>query len=269
MKEIYSSLDGLLNLAIETAVDAGESIMNVYNEKTIGFESKPDTTPLTLADKIAHNTIESALLKTGLPVLSEEGIQYAWDERKLWVRYWLVDPLDGTKEFLKKNGEFTVNIALVEKGKPTLGVVFAPALGLLYYASEKGAYKTIVSGFSETGIEELEKCAQKLPFTEEKGKLVVVASRSHFNNETNDFINRFNKENKPLEMVQKGSSLKLCLIAEGSAHLYPRFGPTMEWDTAAGHAVLLNAGKQICSLPEGEPLKYNKEDLYNPSFYAF
>ncbi len=268
MKQDHFSVEELLVFAIDAAINAGRSIMEVYNETKIDYEIKSDLTPLTRADKKAHETIEGALKNSGLPVLSEEGIQYTWDEREHWTRFWLVDPLDGTKEFIKKNGEFTVNIALIENEKPIMGVVYAPVFGIMYHANDKGAFKTIVPELSETGIDELLSNSLKLPVTEIKEKMVVAGSRSHFNNETNDFILHFNRENKPVEMVHKGSSLKLCMVAEGTAHLYPRFGPTMEWDTAAGHAILLKSGKQIFSQPDNLPLKYNKKNLYNPSFYA-
>jgi len=239
---------------IDIALNAGQEIMNIYNSSDFGVEIKSDNSPLTLADKAAHEVIMEGLNKTEYPVLSEEGAKTPFEERKNWKRFWMVDPLDGTKEFIKKNGEFTVNIALIENGEPIFGVVYAPVLEVLYYGLKGGgAYK----------ISQGEKKEIKISIP--KDKLVVVASRSHLNGETSDYIQRVKEKYKTTKIISKGSSLKLVLVAEGKAHLYPRFAPTMEWDTAAGHAVVVAAGGYVTKT-DGSPLIYNKENLLNPYF---
>lgn len=232
---------------------AGQAILQVYRQEQIHVSAKADHSPLTEADLASHHLIVHGLkeLTPAIPVLSEEsgGIPYA--ERQDWRRFWLVDPLDGTKEFIQRNGQFTVNIALVEEGLPILGVVHAPVLDLTYTAAQKvGAYK------GETRL-----CTRPYP----EGSLKVVASRSHANPETEQFLNRLQTHYGPLEVSSLGSSLKFCLVAEGSAHLYPRFGPTMEWDTAAAQCVVEQAGGKVTDL-KGDPLRYNKPDLHNPPF---
>jgi 3'(2'), 5'-bisphosphate nucleotidase len=234
--------------------------MEIY-KKDFEVEFKADESPLTEADKAAHNIIEAGLRAldqkndTQIPVLSEEGKGIPYEERKGWEYFWLVDPVDGTKEFVKKNGEFTVNIALIHKDTPVLGVVYAPALGDTYSAKKgEGAFKN----------------GQALPLTKESEQSTynVVASRSHMSSETQDFIDSIETD-KPKEIVSIGSSLKLCMVAEGAASCYPRVGPTMEWDTGAAHAVVTEAGMTLqgYSIEDGYfPHLYNKENLLNGWF---
>ncbi len=249
----------LMQHIISTSINAGKAIMDIYDSADFGVEIKADNSPLTLADKAAHNVIMEGLSKTDYPVLSEEGVNIPYSERKRWERFWMVDPLDGTKEFIKKNGEFTVNIALIEKGEPVFGVVYAPVLQTLYYGVKgKGAFKARVE---EGVVGDI----TTLSVSQPGDILTVVASRSHLNDETLTFIDECKKTYKETDFVSVGSSLKLVLVAEGKAHLYPRYAPTMEWDTAAGHAVALAAGAKVSQVG-GSPLVYNKENLLNPYF---
>ena len=238
-----------LYIAIRAAVDAGKSIMDIYNdpESDFGIERKADNSPLTKADKAAHRLITNALSVTPFPVLSEEGKEIPFKERSKWETLWIVDPLDGTKEFIKKNGEFTVNIALVEKGVPVLGVIYVPVRKELYFASSSvGAYKfTGIDSSSQPSMDEMKQGAIHLPMALAHQGIVVVASRSHQTEETTAFIDNLRKQGKPVTLISSGSSLKICLVAEGSADIYPRFAPTMEWDTAAGHAIAKSAGCDI------------------------
>ena len=259
-----------LYIAIRAAVDAGKSIMDIYNdpESDFGIERKADNSPLTKADKAAHRLITNALSVTPFPVLSEEGKEIPFKERSKWETLWIVDPLDGTKEFIKKNGEFTVNIALVEKGVPVLGVIYVPVRKELYFASSSvGAYKfTGIDSSSQPSMDEMKQRPIRLPIALAHQGVVVVASRSHQTEETTAFIDNLRKQGKPVTLISSGSSLKICLVAEGSADIYPRFAPTMEWDTAAGHAIAKSAGCDIYHIDGKTPLRYNKEDLHNPWF---
>jgi 3'(2'), 5'-bisphosphate nucleotidase len=236
---------------------AGDAIMDIYL-KDFDIEYKDDKSPLTEADKKANDVIVEGLnsLKTTFHILSEEGTTIPYEERQDWEYFWMVDPLDGTKEFIKKNDEFTVNIALIHKDKPILGVVYAPALNEMYWASQgSGAYKD--------GI--------RLPlFTnlDTSKTLKVVASKSHLSPETQEYIDKLAKTTEAIECVSRGSSLKLCMVAEGSADIYPRLAPTMEWDTAAADAIILEAGKQILNYDNKKPILYNKKNLHNPWFIA-
>ncbi|WP_457569704.1 3'(2'),5'-bisphosphate nucleotidase CysQ [Desulfurobacterium sp.] len=265
----------LLFTAITTALKSGDAILSVY-ERDFEVEEKADKSPLTEADKLSHKIITSHL--PDYPILSEEGKEIPYEERSGWKRFWLIDPLDGTKEFIKRNGEFTVNIALVESGKPVLGVVYAPVVKTLYFGSkETGAFKVENGDFSfleeitspEKFWKEIEKVAVKLPVGKESEEIVVVASRSHRNPETEAFIKKLEEKFGKVKTVSKGSSLKLCLVAEGAADVYPRIAPTMEWDTAAGQAVVEAAGGRVINYETGEPLIYNKRDLLNPYFIVF
>lgn len=255
----------ILENAITAAIVAGRKILEIYRQPDFEIEIKNDNSPLTKADKAAHEIIVK-LLSGKFPVLSEEGKDIPWQTRKSWNTFWLVDPLDGTKEFIKRNGEFTVNIALIEKGDPILGVIFVPVLNELYYADHNGSYKVMVEHDGTTDFENMVKSSVKLPF-ENRGDefYVVVGSRSHLNLETEEYIKNIDTKGKILKMVTKGSSLKLCLVASGEADIYPRLGPTMEWDIAAGHAIARFAGCTITQ-PSGEPVCYNKKDLLNPWF---
>ena len=235
------------------ALNAGEAIMDIYS-KDFTVEYKDDKSPLTQADKVSNEIICNSLeaLYPAIPIMSEENKQTHYDIRKKWEYYWCIDPIDGTKEFIKKNGEFTVNIALIHKNTPVLGIVYAPVLNDMY-SSKKG-----LGSFKNN---------KKLPLlinNNPNEKLNVVASKSHLSIETQEFIDKL--ETKKIEQVSKGSSLKLCMVAEGSADIYPRLAPTMEWDTAAAHSVVLYSGKEVICYETNENVIYNKENLLNPWF---
>ena len=250
--------------ASRAALQAGRAIMEIYSKpaETWEVEQKADESPLTLADRRAHAIIVQMLADTRLPILSEEGACIDYDTRKEWTRFWLVDPLDGTKEFLKRNGEFTVNIALIENGLPQAGIVYVPATDILYIGNcQDGAYR--IAHTQNQG----EEAAEKLPQLADR-PFTVVASRSHLSPETAQYIDALRETHPTLECISAGSSLKLCRIAEGSADVYPRFAPTMEWDTAAGDAIVRAAGGNVIDAVTGKPLTYNKPDLHNPWFIA-
>jgi 3'(2'), 5'-bisphosphate nucleotidase len=245
----------LLEPVMAIAVEAGEKILAVYNTE-FAVEHKEDCSPLTEADLASHETILQGLetLISGVPVLSEESQEVSFVERHNWQRYWLVDPLDGTREFVKRNGEFTVNIALIEGHEPVLGVVYVPVTRVLYYACrDHGAYK------KEAGAAAI---ALKVHPWAGEGTVLVAGSRSHAGEHLKSFLDRVGD----YELVSMGSSLKLCLVAEGKADIYPRFGLTSEWDTAAAQCVVEEAGGMVADL-NGTPLRYNtKESLLNPYF---
>lgn len=257
----------LLFESIKAAFNAGEKIIEIYNTN-FSIEYKEDSSPLTLADKSSHEIISSNLSHFGIPILSEEGGEISFEERKNWKYLWVIDPLDGTKEFIKKNGEFTVNIALIRKGKPLLGVIYAPVLKKLYFGLEKnGSYVFDVNQqFNFNSINEILTISNKLPLKIKKNKYKVVASRSHLGPETLRYVEKL-KTRHPIDFVSIGSSLKICLVAEGIADIYPRFAPTWEWDTAAGHAIINAMGGKIAKTDnKSEELIYNKENLLNPWF---
>ncbi|MBK3519590.1 3'(2'),5'-bisphosphate nucleotidase CysQ [Carboxylicivirga marina] len=260
----------LTNIAIRAALDAGKEMLKIFNSDDFGVRLKSDDSPLTEADLKSHHIIADALKSTDIPVLSEEGAELSHNERKDWTKLWIVDPLDGTKEFVKRSGEFTVNIALVEHQKPIMGVVLAPYLGWLYWGDENGAFK---AELSKTWVDETSELimskmqAKTLP-CEKKEVCTVVASVSHFSKETEQYINTLKVKEGTVELVSRGSSLKMCLVAEGSAHLYPRLGPTMEWDTAAGQAVVEAAGGQLFDWKIKRPMLYNRPELLNGWFLA-
>ncbi|MDR1201125.1 MAG: 3'(2'),5'-bisphosphate nucleotidase CysQ [Tannerellaceae bacterium] len=259
-----------LYMAICAAVDAGKSIMDIYSspDADFGIEMKEDHSPLTRADKAAHGIIVSALSSTPFPILSEEGKMIPYKERSKWETLWIVDPLDGTKEFIKRNGEFTVNIALVADHKPVMGVIFIPVRRELYFSSEAiGAYKlTGIDYASRLSMDELIRQGVRLPLLSGHQGIVVVSSRSHQTEETLAYIDNLRKKGQPVTRIDSGSSLKICLVAEGSADMYPRFAPTMEWDTAAGHAIAKASGCEIYHIDEKTPLRYNKQLLTNQWF---
>lgn len=265
----------LLHQTIIAAVLAGNEILEVYDTK-FDVEYKDDKSPLTLADKKASDKIIEELRQFQLPVLSEEGVHEAFEKRKTWNKLWIVDPLDGTKEFVKRNGEFTVNIALVEDGNPTLGVIFSPVLKDLYFAAKGiGAYKIdrhdfmpLIEEIRTTSLDKLLTMAQKLPRVSGRDNYVVVASRSHMSSETYEHIEQLKLKHRQVEIATTGSSIKMCLVAEGIADEYPRFGPTMEWDTAAGQAILQNAGCSLIDEETKQPMRYNRENLLNNWFIA-
>jgi 3'(2'), 5'-bisphosphate nucleotidase len=254
-------------LAIEAALKAGEEIIEIYNSGDFNVELKGDQSPLTRADVASHQIIMSYLEDTGIPVLSEEGREISFEERGEWNQLWIVDPIDGTKEFIKRNGEFTVNIALIEKQKPILGVVYAPATGDLYFSEENiGAFKSIINPNELLNLDLLLNASSKLPLEKTKSIYTIVASRSHRSEETNAYIKEKEKEHGKVEIVSVGSSLKLCLVAEGSAHCYPRFAPTMEWDTAAGQAICNHSGVDVIDYQTQKTMLYNRVQLLNNWF---
>ena len=257
----------LLDIAIKAALDAGEKIMTIYNNEAIQVQRKADDSPLTQADVASHNIIVAQLAKTQIPVLSEEGRDIPYAERKHWEQLWIVDPIDGTKEFIKRNGEFTVNIALIENQKPLMGVIYAPVLGDLYFSSAAlGAFKIHLKDHKVDYIETLIKQATALPVQQTLPYYTVVASRSHRNQATNNFISQLEHQHQKVATLAVGSSLKLCMVAEGKAHCYPRCAPTMEWDTAAGQAICEAAGFQVLDWETQEPVLYNREVLTNGWF---
>lgn len=259
-------MNKLLLTAIEAVVTAGAEIMQVYSSD-FEVQLKDDHSPLTVADERANTIINRYLEPTSIPIISEENKAVDYAERKGWTSCWMVDPLDGTKEFVKRNGEFTVNIALIEKGKPVLGVIYVPAIEMLYYAEVKAqkAYKCEVPNhrFSEAVLETSVAISPEWAI---KSTLRIVASSSHQSPDTDVFIKELKQEGYAVELVSKGSSLKFCLMAEGAADIYPRFAPTMEWDTAAGHALCLAVGLEVSQVDQDKPLVYNKSNLLNPYF---
>ena len=232
----------LLKTAINASIEGGHAIMKVYASE-FSIEHKEDKSPLTLADKNCNEVIESFLKNTNIPILSEEGAKIPYSERKDWEYSWLVDPLDGTKEFIKRNGEFTVNIALIHEGNPVMSCV-----------------DTI------DDLENLISVSCSLPIQSERDSYVVVGSRSHMSKETEAFFDQKKIDYGNVEVMAVGSSLKLCMVAEGKADAYPRYAPTMEWDTGAGDAICRMAGFQVLQYNSDKPVEYNKEDLLNPWF---
>jgi len=239
---------------VTLAHQAGEAVMKFYSQDELTTTYKEFDSPLTCADIASHDLIVEQLqaLTPSVPVLSEESQAVPYETRQRWRTFWLVDPLDGTKEFIKRNGEFTVNIALIEDGQPIFGIVHAPALNVTYFAARGlGAFKKTAQ--NQMRQIEVAEC--------EPSRMKVVVSRSHASDEVKRFLDKID----PLECLSIGSSLKICLVAEGEAHLYPRLGPTMEWDTAAAQCIVEMAGGAITDLA-GQTLRYNKPDLHNPDF---
>ena len=259
-------MNNLLEIAIKASLVAGKRIMEIYNNEDFEVDFKTDNSPLTKADLASHKIIMDFLKDTNIPVLSEEGKDLSYEERKQWSELWIVDPIDGTKEFIKRNGEFTVNIALVKDQVPVLGVIYVPALQELYFAEkEVGSYK--LEGITAfLGMEEIAKTATKLPQTTNNKPYTVVASKSHLSPETEEYIASLEKDHGKVETISKGSSLKLCMVAEGVAQQYPRFAPTMEWDTAAGQAICMYAGKTVLDYTTKKAMLYNRENLLNNWF---
>jgi 3'(2'), 5'-bisphosphate nucleotidase len=260
-------MDNNLKIAIEASLEAGNVIMAVY-DTAFNIEFKEDKSPLTEADRQANDVINSFLTKTEFPIISEENKQTDYKIRKQWKTCWIVDPVDGTKEFIKRNGEFTVNIALVTNGKPVLGVIYVPATRVLYYADvikKKGFIAELSEG--ETTINHVLENSKKIqPSSTKSNGIKVIGSRSHMNEKTLDYIKSIETVGKNVEIVSKGSSLKFCLLAQGLADVYPRFAPTMEWDTAAGQAICNAVGIDVISQETKQPLLYNKKNLLNPWF---
>jgi 3'(2'), 5'-bisphosphate nucleotidase len=243
----------LIEIAKKASLEAGSAILEIYNKEDIfNIAFKDDNSPLTQADKASHEVILTHLNATNLPILSEEGKDVKYEERSLWEYYWLIDPLDGTKEFIKRNGEFTVNIALIHKGEAILGVIYAPAINKLFWGSVgNGAF-----------VQHNEYESEAMQIQKDSIVECIVASRSHLSAETNDFISKFSGCNT----ISMGSSLKFMLVAEGKAQIYPRFAPTMEWDTAAAQAIVEAAGGSVLNYPSLTKLKYNRENMLNNWF---
>lgn len=247
-----------INSIIKIAKQAGKEILSVYQSSDFSLKLKSDKTPLTQADIASHKSIEKNLLECypNIPIISEESAkEISYSVRKNWDKFWLVDPLDGTKEFIKRNDQFTVNIALIANHEPVLGVIYAPALDLLYFAEKgKGAYKKID-----------DKKILLTPSSSNKNKIRIVVSNSHLSNDTKNYIKNLQQQNAFIETISIGSSLKFCLIAEGKADIYPRLGPTMEWDTAAGQCIVNETNKKVVDF-SNQILRYNKADLLNHWF---
>ncbi|WP_107841038.1 3'(2'),5'-bisphosphate nucleotidase CysQ [Metasolibacillus meyeri] len=265
MKNIIQILE-----PIHIAFKAGQEILNVYNSETVRVELKHDESPLTIADKKAHHVIYTQLVNNypHIPVISEEGELLDYAERSKWNAVWLVDPLDGTKEFIKRNGEFTVNIGLIENGTPVLGVIYCPVLDTMYFASsEIGSYKltNCTENLQKIASENtLLTIARKLPFETTRESFAIAVSRSHFSGETEAYIQKMRVQHPHVELITSGSSIKMCLVAEGKVNVYPRLSYSMEWDTAAGEAIVKYSGGQVLDASTNEPMLYNKKHLKNP-----
>lgn len=254
-----------LDIAIRAAIEAGNTIMEVYETEDFQVENKDDDSPLTKADLKANAIINSYLKNTDIPIISEENKQLDYGERKNWKDCWIVDPLDGTKEFIKRNGEFTVNIAYIKDNLSKLGVIYVPAKNTIYYADENSAWKQVLKNSDPLSFEHSE--SFRIALKKEEGKIRVVGSRSHMNDDTKTFISNLEQNSTDeIEVVSKGSSLKFCLVAEGKADIYPRFAPTMEWDTAAGQAICSAVGLKVIDKETGVEMKYNRENLLNNHF---
>ena len=254
-----------LKLAIEASLQAGKKIIEIYNSDDFNLEYKLDDSPLTIADTASNKIIENILEASNIPILSEEGNILDFNNRKNLKQLWIVDPLDGTKEFIKKNDEFTVNIALIENSKPVIGVIYAPALNVLYFSERKlGSYKTLITALDEFDNSK----AFRLPLVENSNEYKVLTSRSHLDDNTLDYIDNLKVNNLKVVSVPMGSSLKFCLLAEGLADCYPRFSPCMEWDTAAGQVICEQVGFKVVDLKTMKPIVYNRENLINNYFIA-
>ena len=252
--------------AITAALEASKAILEIYHSGAFDIELKGDNSPLTRADTASHNVIMSYLEPTDIPVLSEEGRDIPYKERKDWKQLWIVDPIDGTKEFIKRNGEFTVNIALIENQKTLIGVIFVPVTGELYFSTKEiGAFKVAVN-IENYNIETIISNGLKLPLQRKDNTFTIVASRSHMSAETEEYVQEMREIHGEVNLISKGSSLKLCMVAEGVANCYPRFAPTMEWDTAAGQAICEHAGFKVIDCDTNKNMLYNREELLNNWF---
>lgn len=281
----YQLTDHLLTALLASKV-AGLAILEVYR-RDFDVSYKEDQSPLTLADQRSHDIIVDHLTDPSgksLPILSEEGKGIPFEERRAWEYFWLIDPLDGTKEFIKRNGEFTVNIALIYQHRPVLGVIYAPVNNVFYFASEGfGSYRLKKDNAfdrlegkaseieRESVLKEILKHSHRLPCYDtpldtHDSQLVIAGSRSHPSKEFEAFVKTMKKQHAKVEVISSGSSLKLCLVAEGRADIYPRLGPTMEWDTAAGQAIVEQANGSVLNYETDEPLQYNKKNLLNSWF---
>jgi 3'(2'), 5'-bisphosphate nucleotidase len=256
---------------IRCAIQAGIETLKIYNGD-INVSYKSDSSPLTQADLKSHNVIVETLSKYGLPILSEESEIPEYNERTKWELFWIIDPLDGTKEFIKKNGDYTINIGLIENKFPISGVIYVPVHDVLYFSFDGvGAFKVDSAKDvlnEDDSLESIIDKGLKLPQIEDRDEMVVVASKSHLNEATSSYIAKLEVEYEKVVSISRGSSLKLCMVAEGKADVYPRFGPTMEWDIAAGTSIILCSNAKIYDADKQEMLNFNKENLLNPEFIA-
>lgn len=253
---------------INAAIQAGLEILKIYNSDDFDVSYKEGDMPLTRADIAANTIIQKVLEATGIPIISEENKAIDYSVRKDWEKCWIVDPLDGTKEFIKRNGDFTVNIALIEKGKPAFGVIYVPVSTELFIGDviEQKAFR-ISTAKSFDSINELTQNYKEIRPSQNSDIIRVVGSKSHMNDATRDFVSELEaSSNKAVEIVSRGSSLKFCLVASGEADVYPRYAPTMEWDTAAGQAICEAVGLKVLDKTTNAPLLYNRENLLNPYF---
>lgn len=260
-------MESNLKIALNAALEAGKAILEIYCSGNFDVEIKDDQSPLTKADIASHKIIISYLEKTNIPILSEEGENIPYKNRKDWSELWIVDPIDGTKEFIKKNGEFTVNIALVKNQEPILGIILVPNSGELYFSRKnKGAFKAMVD-MKNYNVDDIINQAKRLPIAQqEKRPFTIVASKSHMTLETKNYLTKLQNIHGEVNLISKGSSLKLCMVAEGRADCYPRFAPTMEWDTAAGQAICNHAGFDVIDWKTKKTMLYNRKELLNSSF---
>lgn len=263
----------LMKTAIAAAFEAGKAIMEVYESGDFESVLKSDLSPLTRADRVSHDIISTMLALTRIPMLSEEDSEMDFHKRKDWDRFWLVDPLDGTKEFLNRNGEFTVNIALIERNRPSMGVILVPSTNTLYFGGQQlGSHRIGDLSLVQNAMHDFDSLlssAKELPHHSDRSTVTAVASRSHLNSDTSSFLDSLKEIHGEIDVISKGSSLKLCLVAEGAADVYPRMAPTMEWDIAAGDAIASAAGCSVIEHATGQPLQYNKEQLLNPHFVVY
>jgi 3'(2'), 5'-bisphosphate nucleotidase len=262
LKEVNRKIEDIFGIIRQ----AGDEIVKVYQSDDYQVKRKNDETPLTLADRKSNTVLVKGLqgLFPEIPYLSEESKKTPYQERKGWGHLWLIDPLDGTKEFIKENGEFSINLALIKDGKPIFGILYLPVLGLFYYAGK---------GYGSYKIEKNGKTIGLKPEKDNKNdvdrNIRVIFSKSHYNQETREYVDRIKKQYYHTEMISVGSAMKLAYLAEGKADIYPRLAPTMEWDIAAGQIIVEEAGGSVVSFQEKKSLIYNKEDLRNPWFVAF
>ena len=262
--------DALFKKAIETSVLAGEGIMEIYNQKSFSIQEKSNKTPVTEADFRSHDIIVRELKSTGIEILSEEGSADSWAEIQRNSRYWLIDPLDGTKEFIKGNGQFTVNIALMENERPVFGVIYIPDQQILYAGKiNLGAWRwdEVVPG-RLPNWEVMKSNAQSLPLNIDHNDYRVLGSKSFRSEATDDFMNKLDTTFPKIKIVRAGSSIKFCMIASGEADLYPRLDNIMQWDVAAGHAIVEASGGVVRRWPDGSDIRYTAEDMRFTKFVA-
>ncbi len=258
-------------MVIKTAILAGKEILKIYNSDNFDVKQKSDNSPITKADKKSHELINKNLSQFNIPILSEEGVHLEYEERKKWKKYWLIDPLDGTTEFIKKNGEFTVNIALIDNRVPIFGIIYAPVLDILYFGETNiGAYKIKNININNeilnyNSINQFIEISDKLPYITDRKIYTIVGSRSFLDAETKKNIENIKQKKGEIDFITRGSSLKFCMIAEGKADLYPRYSSIMEWDTGAGHAIVTASGGSMKQI-DGTDFIYNNKSLYTSSF---